>query len=146
MRTFFPGPAAGERLEGTSLCCLVHRLCQPALTVANNSRTTLFNEIPPELLTIAEEAQIGPVIEEVLHSVIRCAKNGKIHITAERFRDLIVVEIEERNNYNGYALACTIQSLQPLVREIGGELTITGQQELFTTISLAFLNESRLKR
>lgn len=135
---------AGGIAAGTSLSSLVNRLSTSSLQEAYKTKTAFSNDIPNDFFTAAEEEKISPVIEELLTSVIGSARNGRIHITAERFRDIIVLEIEERNNYNGYALAYLIHSLEPLARTIGGYISMKGQQQLQATISFSFPDQAAL--
>ena len=87
---------------------------------------------------VSDENKIGPVIQELLSTIINNSRKGRIHIRAERFRDIIILEIEDQSNYNGYALDYSIRSIEPLARSVGGSISIKGQQQLETTISFSF--------
>jgi hypothetical protein len=82
--------------------------------------------------------QVITVMKDILTTVVANSRNGNIHITAERYKDVVIVEIQERNNYNGYALSFSIGSIEPEAASIGGHLTIRGQQQKVTTISFSF--------
>jgi hypothetical protein len=140
MKNFLSDDAAGMGNAGTSLSLIVKQVCLSLMADANCSQTTLTTEISPELQLPQSVKEIEPVICSLLESLVSCAKNGRIHISAERFRDLIVLQFEEHNNYNGYALEYSVQALQPLARRVGADLTMKDQQKLHTTISLSFLN------
>lgn len=142
MRQQIHAGTAGSHTTGTSLSSLINRLATPCLSVATRSKTVLRNEIPTDFLTSAEEGRIGPIIQELLNRVVGTAQNGRIHVSAERYRDIIVLEIQERNNYNGYALAYSIHSLEPLARTAGGYIHIKDEQRLEATISFSFPDQS----
>lgn len=126
--------------SGISLRFLINRLMNDSLLSAVQSKSSMVNEISPELQMIADEKKIAPVISKLLTTVLANSRNGKIHITAGRFRDVVILEIQDRNNYNGYALAYSILSMQSQATMIGGYITMEGQQQLVTTISFGFPN------
>jgi len=127
-------------LVGTSLQQLINSLTGEMVKSSHNNRNIVINEITSDVILYAEECRIAPVLEELLGAVISNGRNGRIYINAERFRDMITIEIEERNTYNGYALAYSINALEPIARLAGGYIAIKGQQQLTTTISFSFPN------
>lgn len=136
-----PKPVANTVFKsGISLRFLINRLMNDSLLPAVQSKSCMVNEISPELQMIADEKKIAPVISKLLTTVLTNSRNGKIHITAGRFRDVVILEIQDRNNYNGYALAYSILSMQSQATMIGGYITMEGQQQLVTTISFGFPN------
>jgi glucose-6-phosphate-specific signal transduction histidine kinase len=127
---------------GITLQSLInHLLRHPLSDMLRRSDSSVMNEIPPELCMVADENKIAPVIQELLATIVCNARKGRIHIRAERFRDLVILEIQDESNYNGYALDYSIRSIEPLARKIGGNISIKGQQQLETTISLSFPNQ-----
>jgi hypothetical protein len=134
---------ADTSVPGSSLQSMINHLLRHSLNdMLRNSDSSVKNEIPAELSILAEENKLSPVIREVLATVIGNAKKGRIHIRAERFRDIVILEIQDRSNYNGYALDYSIQALEPLARTVGGYLSINGQNQLDTTISFSFPNQA----
>lgn len=126
---------------GITLQSLINQILRHTLIdTLRQSDSSVKNEIPAELCTVADVERIEPVIRELLAIIMGNARRGRIHIRAERFRDIIILEIEDQSNYNGYALDYSLRSLEPLARKIGGSITIKGQQQLETTISLSFPN------
>ncbi|HEX7902723.1 MAG TPA: hypothetical protein VF487_02510 [Chitinophagaceae bacterium] len=132
--------AATASKSGISLRFLVNRLMNDSLLLATQRKSYIVNEISLEMELIANEEKIAPVINELLTTVLTNSRNGKIHITAEKFRDVAILEIQDRNNYNGYALAYSILSMESQATTIGGYITMKGQQQLVTTISFGFPN------
>ena len=115
-----------------------HLLWHPLSDVMRRSDSSVMNEIPGEISMITNETKISPVIRELLSTIISNSRKGRIHIRAERFRDIIILEIEDQSSYNGYALDYSIRSIEPLARGVGGTISIKGQQQLETTISFSF--------
>lgn len=129
--------------RGTSLQSLINQLLRHSLSeIMRYSDSSVMNEIPADFTIQAEESKIAPVIREVLETVIGNARKGRIHIRAERFRDIIILEIQDMSSYNGYALDYSIRALEPLARMVGGYISIKGQQKLDTTISFSFPNNT----
>lgn len=126
---------------GTSLQAYIdHLLYAPLAERMRLSESNVVNEIPPELAIIAGEAKVLPVIKELMNAVLINARKGNITVRAERFRDIMILEIEDCNNYNGYALDYSLRSLEELARRAGGHISATGQQQLKVTISFSFPN------
>ena len=132
-----PAPA---KIAGASLQTLVNSLTETLVQPGDKNRTIVINEITSDIAVLADVTSISSVLEEVLAAVISNARNGRIHISAERFRDIVSIEIEERNTNNGYALAYSIKALEPIARLVGGYISIKGQHQLTTTISFSFPN------
>ena len=124
---------------GTSLQAYIDQLLYaPLAEYMRKSESNVVNEIPPELAVIAGEAKVFPVIKELLNAVLLNARKGNITVRAERFRDIMILEIEDCNNYNGYALDHSLRSLEELARLAGGHISAKGQQQLKVTISFSF--------
>ena len=138
MRTAIYSQGAVSLTTGTSLTSLVDQLLRQAEPLALQSKSILVNEIEPAFFTAAPESVIRPVLEEILQSVLLVANHGRIHISAEKFGDSITLEFEERNNYNGYALAFRLCSVESLAREAGGYLSVKGEKSLLARISFCF--------
>ncbi|MBL7741309.1 MAG: sensor histidine kinase [Chitinophagaceae bacterium] len=137
-----PGFAHTAHRPHIPLQSLINQLLRHSLNdMMRKSDSSVMNEVSSDLYIMADESRITPVIEELLATVITNARKGRIHIRADRFRDIVILEIEDRSNYNGYALDYSIRSLEPLARTVGGYISIKGQQKLDTTISFSFPNQ-----
>lgn len=136
-----PGYAFENPTHNTSLKSLVNQLLRHSLNeMMRNSDSSVMNEIPAELCTVAKESKVTPVIQELLATVVTNARKGRIRIRAEKFRDIVILEIQDQSNYNRYALDYSIRAIEPLARTVGGYISIKGQQQLETTISFGFPN------
>jgi hypothetical protein len=126
----------------TSLQLLVNRLVSNSQTGIVRSKSIVVNKVPAEVLITDDENKITPVINELLTTMVANARNGSIYITAERFREIIILQIQDRNNYNGYALAFSIKNIEPQATTIGGHISIKAAQQLVATVSFSFPNHS----
>ena len=128
-------------LSGTSLQSFIdHLLYHPLAESLRRSDSQVVNEIPAEFSLRKDEAKIFPVIKELLAVVLMNARKGNITVRAEKFRDIMILEIEDCNNYNGYALDYSLRSLESLARLAGGHISAKGQQQLVSTVSFSFPN------
>ena len=121
-----------------SLQQLVSNLVNSSLPAAKHNNTHLVNEVENGVALGTRIHNAIPIINNLLTAVVANSRNGEIHISAERFRDVVTVEIQERNNYNGYALAYSIGSIEPDAALVGGHISIKGSQQKITTISFCF--------
>ena len=125
-------------IAGKTLKQLVDRLVSDSLTNTCNGKNLIVNEMPEHMCILVDEYKEGNVISELLTTVVTNAKNGDIHISAGQFRDVVTLNIEERNNHNGYALASKLKCIEPDAHCVGGSISIKGEQKLITTISFSF--------
>jgi hypothetical protein len=125
---------------GLPLRNLVNQLVSDSLPAAIQQKTIIVNEVPASMKIAADETMLSSVIGELLTTVVANSKKGSIYINAERFGDVVIFNIQDRNTNNGYALAYSIKSIESIAAELGGFITIKGQHQLETTISLSFPN------
>jgi len=134
---------ADPSIPGTSLQSLINHVLRHSLSdLLRSSDSSVMNEIPEKVYLSVDEGKVQPIITELLTTILTNARKGRIHIRADRFRDIIILEIQDESNYNGYALENSIVSLEPLARMIGGYISIKGKHQLETTISFGFPNHS----
>jgi hypothetical protein len=122
----------------TSLQQLVNRLVSSLQERVIRNNSVIVNEVTGDIKVMAEENKVVSVISELLTTVVANSRNSSIHVTAERFRDTVLLNIQDRNNNNGYALAFSIMSMEPLAAEAGGILSIHGKQHRVATVSFSF--------
>ena len=122
----------------TSLQSLITDMVDHSQSAAVHNHTHVVNEVARNIELDPSMVKAAAVIEDILKTVIGNSRNGEIHITADRYRDLVVIEVQERNNYNGYALAFSIGSIEPAALSLGGHISIKGQQQKVATISFSF--------
>ena len=125
---------------GISLQLLVNRLVSSSQGMAFRNKSTVVNEVPCDIHVVADKSKVVPIIEELLTTVVANARNSQIYISADRYKDIIILNIQDRNNYNGYALAFSIMTIESQINEAGGSLTIDGKQKKIATVSFSFPN------
>ena len=121
---------------------LVNYLVGNSLVTILHNKTIVVNEVPTEFRLNADAEKIVPVIEALLITVITNSRNGRVYINVDKFRDTITLEIQDRNNYNGYALACSIKALEPLASIMGGNINLEAPQQLIATVTYSFPNRT----
>jgi hypothetical protein len=142
MKQQFQTSFVDTTIPGISLQSLINHLLRHSLSdLLRSSDSSVKNEIPANLNLAISENKLTPVITELLGTVLTNARKGRIHIRADRFRDVIILEIVDLSNYNGYALENSIRSIEPLARTIGGYISINGNHQLETTITFSFPNQ-----
>ena len=125
-------------IPGLSLHQLVNNIVSDYLPAALVHQTRLINEVERQLVIDNQDAQAITIISELLSTVINNSNRGDIHVSAERYGDVIIFNIQERNNYNGYALSYSIGAIEPEAVSVGGHIVIRGAQQKVTTISFSF--------
>jgi len=130
--------ATGNTIVPVSLNQLIRSLVENTQPLAIQHHTKVVNEVDGRLLLGEGALQLSSVLEELLDAVILNSREGDIHITADRFKDMVLLHIEERNNYNGYALSFSVGSLEPDAARIGGHISIEGERKKEATIQFSF--------
>lgn len=138
MQTYIQTTTAGAVAHGISLHSLANDICSELMPLALRSTSVLVNEIPPSLCTTAQENAIAPFLRELVSAVLRNARQGRVHLSADKFGDVISIYVEDQNNYNGYALSSSIAQMEPLARVMGGFLSLKGAQQLIATVTFSF--------
>lgn len=133
-------------IPAASLQSMINHLLRHSLSdLLRNSDSSVMNEIPADLYLATDDKKVAPVITELLSKVLSNSKKGRIHLRADRFRDNIILEIQDESNYNGYALENSISSIEPLARTVGGYISMKGNHQLETTISFSFPDQRENK-
>ena len=130
--------ATGNTIVPVSLNQLIRSLVENTQPLAIQHHTRVVNEVDGRLLLGEGALQLSSVLEELLDAVILNSREGDIHITADRFKDMVLLHIEERNNYNGYALSFSVGSLEPDAARIGGHISIEGERKKEAIIQFSF--------
>ena len=130
--------ATGNTIVPVSLNQLIKSLVENTQPLAIQHHTRVVNEVDGRLLLGEGALQLSSVLEELLDAVILNSREGDIHITADRFKDMVLLHIEERNNYNGYALSFSVGSLEPDAARIGGHISIEGERKKEATSQVSF--------
>lgn len=130
--------STGNSIVPVSLNQLVLSLVEKKTPLAVKHNTRIVNEIDRQLLLGEGALQLSKVLEELIDAVILNSKEGDIHIFADRFKDMVLLHIEERNNYNGYALSFSVGSLEPDAARIGGHISMEGERKRAAHIQFSF--------
>lgn len=126
--------------RGLSLQLLVNQLLANSMATAFHTKTLVINEVSRAMELAKDNAGIAPVIRDLLSTIIINARNGEIHISADRFRDITTLYVQERNNFNGYALGYSVRTLEQEAAVHGANISITGEQQRVVTVSISFPN------
>lgn len=127
-----------QKLPGVCLQQLVNQLLQHSMSVAFKNKSLVTNEIPREVELSKDKIIVAPVLRNLLATIITNSRDGEIYISADRFRDIITLQVQERNNYNGYALEYSIKALEREATRVGGSITIDGAHKRVITVSFSF--------
>lgn len=103
--------------------------------MAERNGTRIRNEVGRGVVLRKVNEDFTRFLEEVLQAVISNARRGDIRISLRRDRQHLVLQITDRNNYNGYALSCRIGALIPDAILLGGNLDIRNPRQLEATVS-----------
>jgi len=131
-------PASGFFNTGIPLQQLVTSLVNDSQPAASLNKTSIVNEVDHGVFIKNKSEKPVTIIKELLATVIQNSWKGDIHITAERYHDIIVLQIQERNNYNGYALSFSVGAIEPDAISAGGHISIDGSRQKIATISFSF--------
>lgn len=124
-------------INGIRLQQLIDGLVGNSLPTAMRKGSVVVNEVGRGVVLRSLDYRLTGLLDLLLNTVIENSRSGDIHITAERRNQELVLYIQERNNYNGYALSFSIGALADDAAIIGGRLEMQSPSKLTTTISLS---------
>lgn len=124
-------------INGIRLQQLIDGLVGNSLPIAMSKGSVVVNEVGRGVVLRSLDYRLAGLLDMLLNTVIENSRRGDIHISAERRNQELVLHIQERNNYNGYALSFSIGALADDAAIIGGRLEIQSPNKLRTTISLS---------
>ncbi|RYF96232.1 MAG: hypothetical protein EOO00_03235 [Chitinophagaceae bacterium] len=124
--------------SSVSLQCLLDTVLKKLPASIQNNKVIIVNRIHPSFMIEADPVTLAPVVSELINTVGRNARNTIITVRAEKFRDTVMLVMEDPNNYNGYALSFSLMGLEEQARFIGGDISITGARQRVATVSLSF--------
>ena len=123
---------------GISLRKLISRLISSLSHSAAINKVFVLNDVPAEFRIPDEQVKVISVIKELLTTMASNARNTCISVTAEKFTDIIILNFEDQNNYNGYALSFSLMAIEQHARFAGGDISIVGAQKKVATVSFSF--------
>jgi len=123
---------------GISLRKLISRLVSSLSHSAAINRVFILNEVSAEFRIPDEQVKVISVIKELLTAMASNARHTCISVTAEKFTDIIILNFEDQNNYNGYALSFSLMAIERHARFAGGDISIDGAQKKVATVSFRF--------
>lgn len=138
--------AGDSTFTSISLQLLLNKLVNNLPETIALNKIVVENEVSSEFKMLADQSQVLPVIDEVLTTVVANARNTSIFITAEKFSDIVTLNFEDRNNYNGYALSFSLMSVGQHARFVGGNINIQGAQKRVATVSFSFPDTPGMKK
>lgn len=119
---------------------IISNLISRSESITAKTHSIIINGIDSTILLKENSKEIIPIIEELLTTVISNSLDSQIYITAEKYKDVIILNIQDRNNNNGYAMAFSVMSVEQQVNEAGGSLKIDGRQSKVATVTFSFPN------
>lgn len=136
MKTALPKGAAVA--GSASLQLLLNELVSDLPSPTDGNKIHVENEIPGDILVQSDHDLVMPVIQDLLTTVVKNARNTCISISAEKFRDVVTLHVVDRNNYNGYALSFGLLSVGRHARHIEGDICVRDVQKKVARVSLSF--------
>ncbi|MGQ0738369.1 MAG: hypothetical protein ACT4OJ_04850 [Bacteroidota bacterium] len=116
---------------------LVDGLVGNSLPITMSRNSEVVNEVGRGVILQSVDYRLIGLVDELLTTVITNSRKGDIHISAEKRAQDLVLHIEERNNYNGYALSFSIGTMMGDAALMGGRIDISSPNKLVTVISLS---------
>jgi hypothetical protein len=132
---------AGTPGTGISLKKLISSLISSSSKAAAVNKVFILNEVSPEFRIPADQVKVISVIKELMTTMAFNGRNTCISVTAEKFTDIIILNFEDQNNNNGYALSFSLMAIEQQARFAGGDITIDGVQKKVATVSFSFPGE-----
>ncbi len=129
---------AGNPSKSISLQLLLNDILFDLPDTIKGNNIVVKNAVSPELKMLAGQNGVITVINEILTTILSNARNTCILVTAEKYSDIVTLNFEDSNNFNGYALSFSLLLISQHARFEGGDISIRGAQKRVTTVSFSF--------
>jgi hypothetical protein len=137
---------AAAPARAISLQLLLNDIVRNLPETINQNKVFVENEVSCDLKILADQCKVVSVINELLTTVLANARNTSILLTAEKTTGVVTLNIEDNNNFNGYALSFSLMLIGQHARFAGGDVSIRGAQQRVATVSFSFPDTPGIKR
>jgi hypothetical protein len=138
MRTAHCPENNSHDLTHVSLHLLINSAVGHLTGLISRNGVTIDNAVTADYMITLQQNKEAAVIYDMMAAMVANARNTTIRITAERFRDIMIVSAEDRNNFNGYALSFSLMPVQAEASMAGGVLSLRDVQKKVATVSFSF--------
>jgi hypothetical protein len=135
--------APSDADTGISLKLIVNSMVGQLTGAIIQNNIRIENRLLPGLRVYSNQSKAAPVIFDMLACIISNARDTTLSIDAEKFVDTITLTIEDRNTFNGYALAFSLMAIEIEARSAGGFLNTSNVQKRIATVSFSFPDQAR---
>lgn len=116
---------------------LIDGLVGNSLSIAAGNGTVLLNEVGGGVFLQNVSDRFVQLMDDIIQVVISNSRRGDVHISAEKIKGNLVLHIEDRSNYNGYALSFSIGVLAQDAALVGGYLEVQNPNSLEAVVLLS---------
>jgi hypothetical protein len=124
----------------TSLNQLIESLLQTHRSVAIQNKSLVVNNIPKDLLINTERDMLTSLISSILATVVHYTKGSCISISAKVYHDIILLNIKDNSLINNEAVISSLNRLQPVAEQLGGNISINIAPGQTASVILSFIS------
>ncbi|MGZ8558694.1 MAG: hypothetical protein ACXWWC_10185 [Chitinophagaceae bacterium] len=128
----------GNPSKNISLHLLLNDILFKLPDTIKGNNIVVKNAVSAELKMLGGQSGVVAVINEILTTVLSNARNTCILVTAEKYSDIVTLNFEDGNNFNGYALSFSLMLIAQHARFEGGDISIRGAQKRVAIVSFSF--------
>jgi hypothetical protein len=132
---FSPIQEAWPTLRNMASC-----LANSFMPVAQRNKSYFVNDIPDELYIDTDPELVSSVLSGLLSAVVRNAKESCIRLSAKIYNNVILVHVQDYNNFNYSPVENGLQQLQSIAEKMGGNVSVTSQRHNVATFAFSFPN------
>lgn len=116
---------------------LIDGLVGNSLSIAAGNSTVVLNEVGGGVILQNGSGRFVQLLDDIIRAVISNSRRGDVHISDEKKKGNLVLHIEDRSNYNGYALSFRVGTLALDAALMGGSLEVVNPNSLETVVLLS---------
>lgn len=126
--------------QRTNLNDTVDRVVKTLLPKASKNKNFFVNDIPDHFQLEKDAHVIASVLGGLLSTVVSCAKDSCIWLSAKLYGNVVLVHVKNSNGFRGKAIENQLQQLQRIAGKTRGTVGFTTHESNITSITFGFLN------
>jgi hypothetical protein len=119
---------------------LVKIIAANARPSALRHNSFIVNDIPQELIIIADENILATVLSRLIYSLVNDAEDSCIRVTAREYDDIVFVQMKGAHGIDNATIENELQQAQAYAKKMNGNIGLSREDGKVTGIVFSFPN------
>lgn len=129
-----------KSIQVSNLNDVVDRVVKTLLPKASENKSFFVNDIPDHFQLGKDAHVIASVLGGLLSTVVSCAKDSCIWLSAKLYGNVVLVHVKNSNGFRCNAIENQVQQLQRIAGKTRGTVGFTTHESNITSVTFGFSN------